>query len=67
MNVANILPGDEIIVDLQYTELLVPSEQTYEFVFPTVVGPRFSNTLVAEATKDESWVENPYLNFLKTL
>ena len=61
MNVANIRPGDEIIVDLQYTELLVPSDQTYEFVFPTVVGPRFSNTLIADATKDESWVENPYL------
>ena len=61
MNVANILPGDEIVVDLQYTELLVPVEQTYEFVFPTVVGPRFSNTLASNATEDESWIENPYL------
>ena len=42
MNVANILPGDEIFVDLQYTEMLVPTEQVYEFIFPTVVGPRFS-------------------------
>jgi Ca-activated chloride channel family protein len=39
MNVANILPGDEIKVELQYTELLVPTDRVYEFVYPTVVGP----------------------------
>ena len=38
MSVANILPGDEIRVEISYTELIVPSEQTYEFVLPTVVG-----------------------------
>src|SRR4030042_6703223 len=43
MNVANILPGDEIKVELQYTELLVPTDRVYEFVYPTVVGPRYSN------------------------
>lgn len=42
MNVANILPGDEIEVSLSYTELLVPEEGTYEFVYPTVVGPRYN-------------------------
>ena len=41
MNVANILPGDEIVVELRYTELLVPTDSIYEFVFPTVVGPRY--------------------------
>ena len=41
MNVANILPGDEIAVELRYTELLVPTTSIYEFVFPTVVGPRY--------------------------
>jgi Ca-activated chloride channel family protein len=41
MNVANILPGDEVTVELRYTELLVPVDQVYGFVFPTVVGPRY--------------------------
>ena len=41
MNVANLMPGDLITVELSYTELLVPVDGTYEFVFPTVVGPRY--------------------------
>ncbi len=41
MNVANILPGDTITVTLKYTEHLLPESLMYEFVFPTVVGPRF--------------------------
>ncbi len=44
MNVANIMPGDVINVELDYTELLVPEDGTYEFVYPTVVGPRYSET-----------------------
>ena len=43
MNVANIMPGDTIKVRLGYTELLVPESGTYEFVYPTVVGPRYIN------------------------
>ncbi len=43
MNVANILPGDLIQVELKYTELLVPTDGMYEFVYPTAVGPRYSN------------------------
>ena len=42
MNVANILPGDVIEVELRYAELLVPTRHAYELVFPTVVGPRYS-------------------------
>jgi Ca-activated chloride channel homolog len=61
MNVANILPGDKITVELRYTELLVPNEGVYEFAYPTVVGPRYSNQLLETATKDEQWVANPYL------
>lgn len=41
MNLANILPGDVIRVELRYTELLVPDDGEYSFVFPTVVGPRY--------------------------
>jgi Ca-activated chloride channel family protein len=61
MNVANILPGDEIKVELKYTELLVPTDRVYEFVYPTVVGPRYSNQPVATASASEHWVKNPYL------
>jgi Ca-activated chloride channel family protein len=62
MNVANILPGDEIKVELNYTELLVPTDRVYEFVYPTVVGPRYSNSSVETASPSEQWVENPYLH-----
>lgn len=41
MNVANILPGDEVLVELRYTELLLPTDRRYRFVYPTVVGPRY--------------------------
>jgi len=41
MNVANILPGDEVEVELRYTELLLPTDGRYRFVYPTVVGPRY--------------------------
>lgn len=61
MNVANIMPGDIIKVELKYTELLVPEKGVYEFVYPTVVGPRYSNTPIADATPSEKWVANPYL------
>lgn len=62
MNVANIMPGDEIKVELKYTELLVPTNRVYEFVYPTVVGPRYSNQKAASASPAEHWVENPYLH-----
>lgn len=61
MNVANILPGDKIQVTLRYTELLVPTDGVYEFVYPTVVGPRYSNKPAAGTSGSDSWVENPYL------
>lgn len=61
MNVANILPGDVIKVELSYTELLVPTEKIYEFVYPTVVGPRYSNQPEETASTSEQWINNPYL------
>ena len=62
MNVANILPGDEIKVELSYTELLVPTEGVYAFVYPTVVGPRYSNKPEANAPESDKWTQNPYLH-----
>jgi Ca-activated chloride channel family protein len=49
MSVANVLPGDTIAVELKYTELLVPTDGVYEFVYPTVVGPRYSEKREADA------------------
>jgi Ca-activated chloride channel family protein len=62
MNVANILPGDLIRVELQYTELLVPLDSVYEFVYPTVVGPRYAGQPGTESATGENWVANPYLH-----
>jgi Ca-activated chloride channel family protein len=62
MNVANILPGDLIQVEMKYTELLEPEDTVYEFVYPAVVGPRYSNTPAAGAPDTQAWVENPYLH-----
>lgn len=60
MNVANIMPGDRIKVELNYTELLIPEDGVYEFVYPTVVGPRYSNQPAVTAPPREQWVNNPY-------
>jgi len=59
MNVANIMPGDEIKVEMKYTEMLVPEEGVYSFIYPTVVGPRYSNSKDL-ADMGNNWVSNPY-------
>lgn len=41
MSVANIMPGDTIIVELKYTEMLIPTDGVYSFIYPTVAGPRY--------------------------
>ena len=43
MRLANVMPGEQIEIELRYTELLVPTDGIYEVVFPTVVGPRYSS------------------------
>lgn len=60
MNVANIMPGDTITTDLYYTEILTHESGIYEFVYPTVVGPRYSNKKISETAAEENWVSNPY-------
>lgn len=67
MNLANILPREEVRVELHYTELLVPEEGQYQFVYPTVVGPRYVGDHrelsddAAAPRLDESWTATPYL------
>jgi Ca-activated chloride channel homolog len=60
MSVANIMPGDTISVELSYTELLVPTDGTYEVVYPMVVGPRYSSLTKQEATDADPFVQSPY-------
>ena len=59
MRVANILPGDEVQVELRYTELLLPDSGRYEFVFPTVVGPRYAGAPAAGS--GNAWAAQPTL------
>jgi len=61
MNVANIMPNDTISIELRYTELIMEDDGVYEFVYPTVVGPRYANQSEAHATESDKWIKNPYL------
>lgn len=61
MNVANIMPGDTVKVELHYTETITSTDDKYEFVFPTVVGPRYASPSVDESDDSNSFVETPYL------
>lgn len=61
MDVANIMPGDTARIELHYTELINPSEGIYEFVFPTVVGPRFASPAADSNSGTDAFVETPYL------
>ncbi|MGK0278847.1 MAG: Ca-activated chloride channel family protein [Litorivivens sp.] len=54
MNVANIMPGEEIKVVMKYTEFMLPQDQLYTFVYPTVVGPRYTGE------KQTSYAAQPY-------
>ena len=60
MDVANIMPGDTVNIKLHYTELISPTEGTYQFVFPTVVGPRYAEPSEAADQDANGWVETPY-------
>ncbi|MFV3412971.1 VIT domain-containing protein [Pseudomonas nitroreducens] len=60
MKVANILPGDVVQVELRYSELLVPTDGKFQFVFPTVVGPRY-NGRHESGSGQQRWIESPYL------
>ena len=62
MSLANIMPLDQIEIELRYTELLVPTDGVYEVVYPTVVGPRYSSQPESPASQDDGWVKSPYLH-----
>lgn len=61
MDVANIMPGDVVNIELHYTELITPSEGSYQFVFPTIAGPRYVGPVIDEAGNRDEWTATPYL------
>jgi Ca-activated chloride channel family protein len=62
MSLANIMPQDQIEIELRYTELLVPTDGIYEVVYPTVVGPRYTSAQDSAASKENASVKVPYLH-----
>ena len=61
MSLANIMPQEQVQIELRYTELLIPTDGVYEVVFPTVVGPRYASAKESP-TKQDSWVKTPYIH-----
>lgn len=61
INVANIMPGDTVRIELHYTELISPTDGVYQFVFPTVVGPRYASPSAEQNEDTDQWVASPYL------
>ena len=67
MDLANIMPGDELELTLEYSELLTPEQGIYELVYPTVVGPRYGADPLGGPSEeggvargDAKWIGNPY-------
>ena len=59
MSLANLMPQEQVEIELRYTELLVPTDNVYEVAFPTVVGPRYASPQNGNK-KDDSFVDAPY-------
>lgn len=59
MKVGNIMPDDTIDIEIKYTELITSVEGIYEFVYPTVVGPRYFSPTTSDQG-DSVWIEVPY-------
>ena len=53
------MPQEQVEIELRYTELLIPTDNVYELVFPTVVGPRYASPQDGKK-KEDGFVETPY-------
>ncbi len=49
--VGNIMPGDDIIIEIMYAAPVSYNDGTWEVVYPMVVGPRFIPNGVADADR----------------
>ena len=58
MGLANLMPGEEVEIELRYTELLIPTDGQYQVVYPTVVGPRYASP--NEGRSGNGFVDTPY-------
>jgi len=61
MSLANLMPNEQVEIELRYTELLVPTDGVYEVVYPTVVGPRYSSEQQTTAPDQNKFVKPPSL------
>ena len=59
MSLANVMPQEQVEIELRYTELIVPTDNVYEVVFPTVVGPRYMSPN-DQAKQEDGFVSSPY-------
>lgn len=50
-SVANILPGEKILIEISYVETLKYEEGQYEFVFPMTVAPRYNPASTTDGQK----------------
>ena len=67
MNVANILPGESVVVDLGYVESLLPEEGEYEFDlrrWPTEAGHRVRSGIEGEDVSFREDGIEPGMEFL---
>ena len=62
MKLANIMPNDQIEIELRYTELLIPTDGIYELVYPTVVGPRYPSKPEPNGAKTSGPVNSSYFH-----
>lgn len=54
--VANIMPGEQVVVTISYLQTLQYEDGAYEFVFPMVVGPRY---IPGQATGQQAGGRSP--------
>ena len=65
MSLANIKSKDTIKVRMVYTEILQPIKGVYQFVFPTIVGPRYTmdgEEWVSQTIQSASDIQETELN-----
>lgn len=57
-SVANIMPGENIDIEISYVEYLNYQDGLYEFVFPMVVGPRYIPGKPSGQAQGTGWAED---------
>lgn len=55
MNLTNIMPGDRIVVVVEASELVRPTDGIYELVLPQTLGPRFDGNPGSEVFVDNGF------------